>query len=356
MSRFTAAIIGMAAVATTLPLGGSGWQVETSPDVHPAVLNAVNCPTPQFCVAVGWKGGGSTISALGEVWRGGHWTQSTFSSPLSASLAAVVCGGVNNCVAVGDGGSVKKPVPVAATYNGQVWKRDALPPGRPSALESIACASRGLCFAAGETGSLGAVLAWNGHAWSVVSKVNDELSGVACQSAASCVAVGISHSGHAFTDTWSKGMWKGAVLAVPLNTPDALIGVSCKGISFCMSVGFQTSRSNVQSMLAMTWNGAKWSRIAAPGSSGSRTPVPLAMACESARFCVVTGYVATRAGTLPLALQWDVNQWKTLSLPHLGDGNAIIDGVTCSVTVCVGVGKFIGGSGIQPMVVKDVMS
>ncbi len=203
------------------------------------VLDAVACPTPTNCVAVGdYYDRAGVQHVLAEAWDGTAWSVVPSPSPgtLQNSLDAVSCPSETDCVAVG------------TTSDAAV--------GQATLVES-----------------------WDGTTWSVVpspdADVVNVLLGVSCSGPDACVAVG-SSAGESTTDRTLVESWDGTTWSITASpspgTGATLVGVSCTGPGNCSGVGNSENASGVEATLVEFWNGTAWTVVASPspGSDDAR--------------------------------------------------------------------------------------
>jgi hypothetical protein len=180
-------------------------------------------------MAVGYYGfGPGTQVTLAEAWNGTRWKRLTTPTPDSmGSLAGVSCTATAACLSVG-GHAASGVTLVNATlseqWNGSTWQVRSSPnPGGANfaGLNSVSCTGATACMATGGgatgEGESGFTLAesWNGSSWSLLSSpspgsFSDELRGVSCTSATSCMAVGdFEGTGNQFTlaEAWNGTHW-----------------------------------------------------------------------------------------------------------------------------------------------------
>jgi hypothetical protein len=145
---------------------------------------------------------------------------------------------VSSCVAVGDAweGSTAY-VNIAEGWNGKEWTVQPVAgrPGSSSNVSDVSC---------------------NGKVWSIESTPDPaggkmvSLSGVACTSAASCVAVGSYLDGKSVPQTlavsWSGKTWSIASTPDPKPAGDSLGDVACSASDACTAVGLQWSTSSMR--------------------------------------------------------------------------------------------------------------
>jgi hypothetical protein len=298
---------------------GSTWAIQATPSPSGSLdadLTAVACPSTTSCIAVGEN----TTSANGVVdvdggvaehWNGSTWKLQTMPSPsgaLNADIRGVSCTSVTSCTAVGDvenSGGVEQPL--AEHWNGSTWAIQATPVpsgAEESGLNAVSCTSVSNCIAVGSlsgTASYIAVMAehWNGRTWTVQDVINpngaspssdtaDELDGVSCTSATSCIAVGFNNVGdQGLAEHWNGSSWK--IQSTPSGTngngPE-FDAVSCVSATACTAVGGNGSGT---STLAEQWNGSSWTFQSTPNVTGAADNVLEAISCLSTSACTAVG-------------------------------------------------------------------
>jgi hypothetical protein len=204
---------------------GSRWEVQSTPQpAHSSgsSLQAVVCVSARFCEAVGGSDGGmlsdgGTVGrALALRWNRSSWKlQRTRSDPTQegTTLDGVSCPSAHRCIAVGNAGATGDvgdgPPPedaVIERWEGSQWalERVKLAPGVSGerGLAAVSCRSPRACTAVGSAGFEARPLVerFEGNAWTpqsdaAGSTTGGELSGVACPTAARCVAVGGTSAG-----------------------------------------------------------------------------------------------------------------------------------------------------------------
>jgi hypothetical protein len=143
-------------------VNGSTWSVVSVPNLAGSggvALQAVSCPQPTSCVAVGSALQGNFFRAVSEIDNLNHWTVVAAKSPPvphgSVSLTGVSCPlSIQSCRAVGEYG-VQTQSTLAETWNGQHWTiQSSADPTDLSQLDAVSCvtiATTGVaCTAAGE--------------------------------------------------------------------------------------------------------------------------------------------------------------------------------------------------------------
>ena len=232
------------------------------------------------------------------------------------------------------------------------WSVQSSPSPRGSQngnLSGVACASVTSCVAVGVDGTrVLTAQRWDGSSWSVVPMLAPAaataatISGVACASATSCVAVGSSSSGS--TTSTLVEQWDGTSWSI-VSSPNAsgassstLHGVSCASTTSCFAVG-SASTASVTATLVEQWNGAAWSIVVSPSAPGASFNRLNGVSCPSLAICVAVGYSSTPTAMIPATLveQWDGTAW---SIATTAAPNGFLQGVSCpSPTSCFAVGN-----------------
>ncbi len=299
----------------------------------PVTLAAVSCPTPSVCTAVGYLQNAASHRqpvAIREV--GAGWSAESPPSPpgaINSELDAVSCPTPAACTAVGTAQIAKSSVSLAEVWNGTAWTVTSLPsvPAGSPALAAVSCTAASACTAVGQRGDIGGdptagrTLAerWNGRGWAVQAtpspgSYGSALHGVACTSASACVAVGWYEGSTGQTMLvgllWNGATWSQSTTS-GLGYQDA---VSCPAAAACLELGPDLATGNV-------WDGATWSPVTLP-STGLR-----AVSCASATACTAVGIGAAT---------WDGTAWTAETIPG---PPSIFTGISCPATaVCTAVG------------------
>jgi hypothetical protein len=296
---------------------GHSWTHLNTPNAAGAVLsqlNDVSCANAQHCVAVGLSN--SLISI--EYSNGGAWQLWQPPKPLIAILPALSCGGAGSCEVVGDRTNEHdEVVPVAEKWDGSSLTRQTSTETLGGELLSASCVSASRCMAVGSVtldhpNALAKTLAevLNGGSWQRLPTPNpgpagpgkdDQLLGVSCATANSCMAVGQSDTTkgvHALAEAWNGHKWR--VLKTP-GSAFTLYGVSCPKVKICMAVGTRSSGT-----LAEKWNGKKWRVVKTPTLVGAFLN---AVSCPKAKSCLAVG---TRNNQKTLGETWNGKKWRAV--------------------------------------------
>jgi hypothetical protein len=339
--------------------GSSGWSTDRSPNQRVIsvdnLLNGVSCTSATSCEGIGNWGSGS--GALAESWNGASWSNSRVANPARKSnvLRAVSCASATDCEAVGYGFDVALNVTqtVIETWNGSSWSVAPSPNETgDSRLFGVSCATSTSCIAVGDylnsSGALRTLVeSWNGESWSIIpsanrsSKMDNELNGVTCTSATSCVAVGSDNDDSSLVESYDGSGWTLASSPNP-GTPTTLSGVSCISSLNCEAVGSYVNGSDVQQTLVELWNGSNWSVTSSP-DAGEGANELLGVSCIASTDCVAVGDAS--GGTLVESLNGSA--WSVTASPDEGTSNSLT-GVSCtSSTNCVAVGSFADDSDVS---------
>lgn len=213
-------------------------------------LNAISCPSPNACVAVGYR---DDERQLAERWDGVRWSiQSTANRP--GVLTSVACTSADACTAVGYAPSGRASRPLAEHWDGLRWAIQDVPsPGRGSQLEGVSCTASNACTAVGQSFQTARPIAgrWDGHRWSLQTTPDvgpdADLSSVSCPLSATCIAVGSSYAtappaGDASTlvERWDGSSWtrERTPNSNDANNPGSYLhAVSCTTSAVCTAVG-----------------------------------------------------------------------------------------------------------------------
>jgi hypothetical protein len=219
---------------------GSTWTLLTLPQPgSESLLFAVDCLSTTYCMAVGETGLDATMA---EQWDGSSWTIVPTPPANSTNdrlyLLSVSCVSATDCWGVG----YLNLEPLAEHFDGSAWTVDPSLPvlSDGGLLNSVSCASTTFCEAVGgsgidSTGDLTPFIeTWDGSAWTTASSPvapnpgqSNDLYGVDCYSAATCVAVGAG-PGVSVLD-YDGGQWSIAPgpSPAPGQTGVLLSSVSC---------------------------------------------------------------------------------------------------------------------------------
>ena len=328
---------------------GSTWTVLPSPSPRlpggGALLLSVSCTSATNCMAVGQTqvfrepGGFTVLHPFAESWNGSKWSIVTTPklANTGASLNAVSCTGPSNCMAVGNEGTPKNDTlfTLAERWNGTAWHVVTTPPPLTpggTALNTVSCTSPGACMATGYFGfndgtgtQLTLAEQWNGTKWQIRTTPTPGssgfLGGVACTSAAACIAVGGHETPSVFlvnlAEQWNGTGWK------VLSTPNprgfgvsSMGGISCPAAAACMGVGSWTDPTGESAFnLAEAWDGTSWTILKTP-NPGSTNNELFGVSCTSPSSCMAVGDFQGIGNGLTLAESWNGTSWSVVKTPH----------------------------------------
>jgi eukaryotic-like serine/threonine-protein kinase len=254
---------------------GTAWTVQTLPN-PPGGTNAglygVSCTSAQACLAVGNVITNGGNNAFSELWNGTTWTIETTPLPTGTTyslLNDVSCGSATFCTAVGDyqaNSAVSRTLTEA--WNGTTWAIEATPNSQGAAggiLSGVSCNAANACMAVGGSDGMTLAEAWNGTTWTIQATPNPQgatgsrLSRVWCNAANACMAIGGSGSNGIFSQVWNGTAW--TITAVPHPRGAAfttLNGVSCGAKDACVAVGNDFNSAQAESTVTAAWNGTAW--------------------------------------------------------------------------------------------------
>ncbi len=295
--------------------GGSWTSQSTATPVGAtaAELQADHCLSKTSCVGAGSYTTASGTFSLVETWNGTSWSIQTTPNPAGATetrLKGISCKEIMACIAVGYKGSGSSSQPVAIRGNSGTWSLETvpLPAGAVGAeLTGVECTSTISCRAVGRyyptastTTYWGMVSTWNGTTWSseAVPKPSGEpkrssLLDISCASGSNCTAVGayMNSSGTqvSYVERWNGASWSWQSSPNPAGSTNAVLqNVSCVESSPCVAVGDWLDSSGVWRPMAQYWSGASWGIESVEVPSGTTFGVFEGVACRSR--CITTGW------------------------------------------------------------------
>jgi hypothetical protein len=358
---------------------------------------AVSCPSAGFCVAVGeFSDSAGFDQPVVDTLANGAWTSAQGALPSDAAtdsttvnpdawLYSVSCSSSTSCVAVGTYRNTSdNENGFVATLSGTTWSAQAAPlPSNAnttgSVLVAVSCPSATFCVGAGSypddtagNPSNGWLVVdangtWTGTTAPQPAGAGDDAdghqdsieSGVACPSAASCVATGhyadASANNWPLIDTWNGTGWTGLQGPVPSGastapTSEQLVSVSCGSPSSCVGAGFYQNTSLATFGLIDTLSNGSWSATAAPQPANTDATAQAAhldeVSCPTPSFCLTVGsYVGTAATGFAFLDTLSGGTWRALEAPlppnvSTTTGSTVAQGrvVACNSPVSCAVG------------------
>jgi hypothetical protein len=359
---------GTVAAAAGPASAAAAWSVAASPSPagpSDGSLGRVSCPSSGTCFAVGWYSHSSgNASPLIERWNGIAWAFVSTPKPtgsVAAVLEDVSCTAVASCYAVGyyaTSGGVSKSL--AERWNGTAWSIGTTPNPAGSTdpiMYGVSCPTSTSCFAVGSyststnTEYKSLVERWNGTNWSIVTSPNPTgstgtfLSGLACPTTTSCIAVGEYSTGTGYkslVERWNGTAWSIVTTPNPAGSTDASMSdVSCPTTTNCFAVGSYSTNAEYKSLVER-WNGTAWSIVTTPNPSGSLYTYLFGVSCSSSANCFASGYYSTSGGHKSLVERWNGTAWSIVGTPNpTGSTGTNLGGLACpTTTTCFAVGYY----------------
>ncbi|HRI98386.1 MAG TPA: IPT/TIG domain-containing protein [Nocardioides sp.] len=305
-----------------------------------ALLNAVDCPAIQQCMAVGGYSSENQRIPLAEQQIGASsWQYYQIELPSDAAADADVdlqdvdCSSPTHCVAIGTyRDDTFEFFPLIETWDGESWTPSsvAVPDSgftEETTLSDVDCPTADLCVAVGRYDDSvtfeDVPLVLEISAGTVTLKTSTpavatgQLWSVDCPTASSCIAVGDkSDAGGLVTPLILAGptSWSVASTSLPGDVASAdprasLDSVSCSGAGNCAAAGsYFTSNSKTQGLLQVLASpSTTWTPLAAPAPAGAATNPQVQLrdvSCPAAGTCAVVGdYRVTGNGLRPLLVR-----------------------------------------------------
>jgi hypothetical protein len=261
---------------------GTRWLVSTTPIPAGTTgnsLRGISCTSSSNCFAVGRSttdDQGYRSKPLIERWNGTDWRviPSPPTGTNEAGLISVSCAVASRCVAVG---STSQSYTLTEHWDGSSWTINAAGTNYLGYLESVSCATETRCMAVGKSSDWSSTFArrWNGTTWSTIAtpdnpggSTNDYFTGVSCTAPGACTAVGtyFPNGDHLpLIERWNGSTWTVSPSPDPGGFFQDLLGVSCATATSCVAVGTKDFQPLIEE-----WHGSGWtvatSRIPA-GSS-----------------------------------------------------------------------------------------
>ena len=265
----------------------TGWSSFSSVAAHGAHLadqmDAVSCPSPTKCIAVGTWGTATTgYGVVNSSINGGHTWSIQHVSPVPHSLAAVSCATTLVCMAVGVMGG-----------HTEFWIR-----------------------------TVDGGVHWSDHTGTIDPSIGG-LSSVSCVSTLICTVIGIRGEAAVTTDgglNWNIG--------TAFSTVNWLYGVSCVGKGVCFAVGEDTKGHGLG--LYSPNSGLTWRQMSMPAGIAHL----YGLSCLDTSHCFAVGQSAAGHGTAVRAVASTV--WSAMSIPS---GTNVLNSIDClSLTWCTAVG------------------
>ncbi|RUR18648.1 exo-alpha-sialidase [Legionella sp. km535] len=318
--------------------------------------------------------------------NGTTWSLSATLPPTQGNgtnqLKGISCTNTGHCIAVGyyrNGSNPYYPLTYTSTDNGATWILSAtLPPVQGSgdnALFSVSCDTLGRCAAVGNYVLAGKALPLsytstdNGNNWILsatlpppLGATNNGLSGVSCDQAGHCAAVGIYYTTRfvpmSFISSDHGANWSVSSTQPPAqgSIQDVLNGVSCNSSGHCAAVGLYTIGSKIVPLsYTSTDHGTTWSvSTTLPPPQGNISDFLTSVSCDNADHCAAVGAYNNGSRNVPLSYISSDNgvTWLLSSTlpPPQGSGANRLESVVCDDTGhCAAVGYYTNGGQTAPL-------
>jgi photosystem II stability/assembly factor-like uncharacterized protein len=365
---------GNALVEQTTDAGGH-WVTNTN-GVTGLGLNAISCPDVHHCVAVGGVSEGGIIRPSNTVLvttdGGANWSASTLPS-VDGYLTSVSCPDVQHCWATSAVGIVGFSKVIATADGGTSWtvlnwSAPPLPDNQSSPMSSqlnaMTCTTTSDCLTVGEvtyettldppqvTQGVISTTHDGGATWHS-QLVADDIIGISCPNAQSCVAMGqntvdveqsspyrIVTSDGGSTWTISTPPYSGQIDGG--NAP-VISAISCSNPLRCSSVGVVFDNNKYETpVIATADGGATWSNQPAPIPTGARLE---AVSCVSDSSCWTVGFTSSGAVILHTINGGASSPTVTVVSPNEGPGTGGTPVTVTGAGFKFGVLKVLFGSG-----------
>lgn len=339
-----------------------GWVTVPTPDNSTSnttnanqdnVLRSVTCLPGGPCFAAGyWYDGLNQAHPLVMENAGSGWQLMTTADSAPAVvddfLSAITCTSATDCWAVGQtlvpGIYFVPYVPITGTpaqtlaehWDGTQWKivRTANTQFSENVLNGVACVSASECYAVGlansGSGSYDTLVErWDGSAWSIVGSDNpsstvNELDGAWCSAGGTCRATGIQRTPTA-TQMLAEQGGKSAAWASDSGAgtgPDRLnatTGIACTDDVDCWAVGeYDSNGSFLFQTLVTERTAAGWSVVPSADTSPAQSNQLWGVACADAASCYAVGWSTDAQGVNHTLIEQ--TQTPSVAVPELPTG------------------------------------
>lgn len=204
-------------------------------------LDTVSCASPTLCLAAGVFRDSAGVAYAGMAWFNGQGWSAPFSAGAGiVYLNAVSCPTEQFCMAVGGA----NPAGLAQTWDGQSWS-DPVPFDPDTAPLTLSCASDTFCMA----GENDAVWRWANGTWTrdrPSANASFSVAGISCFNDASCLIA--SHSGD--LARWDGTQWT----ATPGRTTGNVLSLACTSSTYCLATQGNASIPRIVDFDGSSWS------------------------------------------------------------------------------------------------------
>ncbi len=239
-------------------------------------------------------------------------------------------------------------------------------------LNAVSCPSTGACTAVGlsstPVGATALIETLGPDGWALTSApqvagpqvsgpYSDDLEGVSCASASSCVAVGYYQvkggSQQTLVETLANGIWSVTTSPNRGSGDNQLASVSCPQPSACVAVGTYQSGGTTRT-LAEELFGGSWVLTTSP-NSGSGSNVLSDVSCPAVGACTAVGYFDNGTVDRALAETLSASVWAVTPVQDQGTGLNELNGISCPATgSCVSVGTYRTAAGVNQDLIETL--
>ncbi|HUE07794.1 MAG TPA: hypothetical protein VMP41_10220 [Acidimicrobiales bacterium] len=346
-------------------------------------IQAVSCPAPGSCVAVGVYHVGASDAIFAASLTDGTWTATQVPSPPSddgtdTGIQNLSCPTVGWCVATGRYSNAGNFLPFASMLSGGIWSSVALPlppaatnPSTETQDRGLSCPATGWCVSTGgyedpSSHTQAYIDTLSAGTWTSMvaplppapeSDPQAVLKAVGCAAVEVCVAGGTylttspALETQGFFDSLSGQSWTPTIAPVPGDAaamPSADIeSVSCapptynaqtqsSSPSACVAVGSYQNSNGGQPMAWSPAGGAAVAmKVSLPADASHNPFASLTdVSCPTSGWCEAAGSYETPAftGGLPIVATLAGNAWTTQLAPGVGasDLAGFVQTISCS--------------------------
>jgi hypothetical protein len=169
---------------------------------------------------------------------------------------------------------------------------------------------------------------------------------VTCVTASDCFAAASTDSdGFARVARWNGSQWTVQTVPHPSTaTGTYLTGIACQSATYCWAVGGYSTATRSQRVYSVRWNGSAWSNQTAFEPSGSTSSTLNAVSClPTGTKCVAVGRYGDASGIHSLGLTSPGQfgfAWTLATVPGNGSYYTELRGVSCTTSsFCVAIGE-----------------
>lgn len=175
---------------------------------------------------------------------------------------------------------------------------------------------------------------------------------VSCEPSTSvCTSVGKSVSSEVDSPValrWNGSSWSEQAAAKKSGTlPTRLSGVDCPSETRCLAAGNYQPSEGGPTLLAEIWNEGKWNVQTTPVPSEASSSELVAIGCNNTAECTAVGSATIGGVKTAIAMEWNSPTWTLQTVPiPVGATSSQLDGVDCNWSnFCVAVGRYTTSGG-----------